>query len=87
MEVNLSRDGGESLERAKVKMRVVDKEGKPVGIANANPLLDTRRYEVEFLDGSTEGYTANIIAENIISQVDKEGHRQMMLEEIGSSNK
>ena len=27
-------------------------------------------------------YTANTIAENILSQVDEEGHQQMMLDEI-----
>ena len=31
-------------------------------------------YEVEYPDGITKKLTANIIAENIISQVESEGH-------------
>ena len=56
--------------------------GDPVGIAHSNPLLDTRKYQVEFDDGTNEIITANIIAENILSQVDEEGHTQMLLSEI-----
>ena len=44
-------------------MRVIDDEGNAVGVANKNPLLDTRKYHVEFLDGSVEEYTVNNIAE------------------------
>ena len=57
-------------------------DGKPIGIANNNPLLDSRQYEVEYIDGTTEVISANIIAENILSQVDEEGHRQLMIDEI-----
>jgi hypothetical protein len=38
------------LQAARVRNRVTDKDGKPVGLRNANPLLDTREYEVEFPD-------------------------------------
>ena len=38
-------------------------------------MLDSWRYEVEYLDGTTEVLTANIIAENLIAQVDDQGHR------------
>ena len=37
---------------------------------------------MEFLDGSIEILTANIIAENLLAQVDSEGHRQLLLKEI-----
>ena len=37
---------------------------------------------MEFIDGTTEQITANIIAENIMSQVDAEGNRQLLLKEI-----
>ena len=36
-------------------------------------MLDTSEYEVQFDDGSTETYAANIIMENIYTQVDDEG--------------
>lgn len=35
-----------------------------------------------FPDGSVQQYAANIIAENVYSQVDEEGHRYIMLDEI-----
>ena len=61
---------------------MVDDEGKPVGIANDNPILDLRQYEVEFLDGETEIMTANLIAKIFLAQVDDNGHIHMMLDEI-----
>ena len=39
-------------------------------------------YGVEFLDGTTDTISANIAAENLLSQVDAEGHRQLILSEI-----
>ena len=39
-------------------------------------------YKVEFANGSTEAYTANIIAENIWSQVDVNGQNVPALDEI-----
>ena len=50
-----------------------------MGSAHSDPLLDSRKYEVEYADGYVDALTANIIAENLIAQVDKEGCRQMML--------
>jgi hypothetical protein len=61
----------------------MDEEGLPAGQASLNPpLMDSRKYEVEYADGHVEELTANIIAENLIAQVDDEGRRQMMLSEI-----
>jgi len=57
-------------------------DGELQGCSNANPILDTSIYEVEFDDGSTEAYSANIIAEHIYLQVDGEGYTQYMLNEI-----
>jgi hypothetical protein len=41
-----------------------DTDGNPVDRRNANPILDSREYEVEFLDGVMDVFTANVIAEN-----------------------
>lgn len=87
MTVNLKREGESREHLATVKRRAVDDDGRPIGIANSNPILDTRQYEVEYLDGHNEVLMANTIAENILSQVDDEGHRQMMLEEIEDHRK
>ena len=44
--------------------------------------MDSREYEVEFPDGSTDFVTANTIAENIYSQVDQEGNSFLIMDEI-----
>ena len=82
MEIALPRSEEGKLEDAIVKKRAVDRGGIPIGVANSNPMLDSRIYEVEYSDGSLEAFTANIIAENILSQVDEQGHRQLMMDEI-----
>lgn len=82
MEVGLPREPDDELVRAQVKKRVIDVDGDPVGVAHSNLLLDTRKHEVEFADGTNEIITANTIAENMLSQVDEEGHMQMLLSEI-----
>jgi hypothetical protein len=71
-----------TVTKAKVIGRKRDADGNPVGRRNANPLLDTREYEVEFQDGATDNFTANIIAENLYSQVDSEGNSYSVLNEI-----
>jgi hypothetical protein len=51
-------------------------------MANDNPLLDTREYKVEFLDGHVESMSANSIAQHLFSQIDEEGHRHVLLDDI-----
>ena len=46
------------------------------------PMLNTNIYEVMFSDGSILKYAANIIAENIFSQVDEDGYRYQLLDHI-----
>ena len=41
-----------------------------------------RTYEVEFPDGQTTKYSANIIAENMYAQCDTEGNQYLLLKEI-----
>ena len=81
MELALPRGGGE-VEFARVTKRLRDKDGLPIGTANENPILDTRVYEVEFPDGHKASLAANPIAENLFSQIDDEGNRHVMLDEI-----
>lgn len=82
MEIGMPRGDDGMLEHAIVKRRALDNMGVPVGVANSNPLLDTREYDIEYHDGTIETVTANLIAENILSQVNEKGHRQLMLDEI-----
>ena len=81
MELGIRRDD-EGLHHARVKRRSVDQDGRPIGRSSNNPLLDSRKYEVEYLDGTTEVLTANIIVENLLAQVDDQGHRHLMIYEI-----
>ena len=45
-------------------------------------MQDTRRYEVQYIDGTTETVSANTITGDILSQVNTEGHRNMLFDEI-----
>ena len=63
--------------------RLRDKDGLPIGTAHDNPILDTRVYEVEFPDGHTKAsLSANAIAENLFAQVDDEGNRHVLFDEV-----
>jgi Reverse transcriptase (RNA-dependent DNA polymerase) len=73
---------GEEFKIGTVVKRRLDDDGKPIGTSNSNPILDSREYEVEFDDGCVLEYSANVIAENLYSQVDAEGRRFVMLQEI-----
>jgi hypothetical protein len=59
-----------------------DWDGNPVGLANSNPLLDTRSYIVDFDDGNQTKLTANLIAESLFSQCDPDGNQYVLLDEI-----
>ena len=65
-----------------VKMRKLDDEGKAVGNMNNNPLLDTRAYKIELAEGTARVLTPNIIANNLLAQVDEKLHLQMILDKI-----
>jgi hypothetical protein len=81
MELAIPRDG-DGPDFAKVVKRLKDKDGLPIGKANNNPILDTRMYEVEYKDGHKASLAANAIAENMFAQVDDEGNRHVLFEEI-----
>ena len=53
-----------------VKRIKLDDDGNPTGTESTNPLVYTRAYEIEFIDGNTETLTSNIIADNLLVQVD-----------------
>ena len=49
------------------------------GKGNYNAMHDKSLYEAEYPDGTTKQLEANIIAENMMSQVDSEGHHYQVL--------
>ena len=61
---------GERLRRATVKRRVKNNDGTSAGTHHRNPLMDTREYELEYDDGTHDHYFANVIAENLYSQIE-----------------
>ena len=81
MELALPRDG-EGPEFARVTKRLQDKDGLHIGTANDNPILDTRLYEVEYLDGHKASLAANAIAENLFAQIDEKGNRHVTIDSI-----
>ena len=62
----------------RVKYNKID----PRGIEHPTFFEDHSLYEVSFSNGRTEELAANVISENMISQVDSEGHHYHVLKEI-----
>jgi hypothetical protein len=79
-EVNLPYQG--ILRAGKVKRRARNKDGELEGVANANPILDTWAYQVEFDDGELAAYSANVIAENMYAQCDEHGNQYRLMDEL-----
>ena len=79
-EVELPQGG--KVVQGRVKRRVRDEDNQPMGVANENPILDTRVYEVEFPDGKTADFGANVIAQAMITQCDPLGRQYLLMEAI-----
>ena len=82
MELAVPRGDNPNPQYAKVMKRLRDVNGIPIGTANKNPILDSRMYEVEYQDGTKASLAANYIAENLFAQVDQEGNRHVLLDEL-----
>ena len=80
-EVVLPKDG-EYMQAARVIGRATNSDGNPVGTYDKNPILNTQVYDVMLPDGTIQQYATNIIAENLYSQVDEDGFRYILLDEI-----
>ena len=66
IEVALPRDT-EGQDLARVTTHLKDTNGLPIGTANENPILDTRVYEVKYVDGHKASLIANAIAQNMFA--------------------
>ena len=73
---------GESMATGKVTQRAIGPDGRVVGSYDDNPYLNSVIYEVEFPDGQVKEYAANIIAENMLTQVDSDGFSTSLMEGI-----
>jgi hypothetical protein len=73
---------GDEIRTGKVARNKRELDGTARGRANTNSMLDTRTYEIEFLDGRGDDYTANVIAENVYEQYDAEDRQYNLMEGI-----
>ena len=73
---------GDAKQPARVIRQKRDVDSAPIGQASTNPYLDTSLYKVEFNDGHVEAYSANLIAESIYEQLDDEGNKNRLIDEI-----
>ena len=78
---------GESEELVKVIRRPVDVNGEFIGTTSDTRVINTCVYDVEFQDGFIKYYSANVIAENMLSQVDSEGYHSKLLKSISMHSK
>ena len=60
---------------------------RSIGEGNYNSIHDKSLYELQYPDGTTEQLDSNIIAENILSQFDSEGHYYQVLTEVTDHKK
>jgi hypothetical protein len=67
---NVALPSGDTFIKWWVARRKLAPDGTPLGLADRNPILDTREYQV------------NLIKENLYSQVDKEGYKNLFLNSI-----
>ena len=51
------------------------------------PILDTRLYEVEFVDGRMAEFSVNVIVEHMYAQCDPEGNQYLLLDMITDHRK
>ena len=65
-----------------VLQRSIGPDGHIAGKYDDNPALNSIVYDVEFPDGNVKEYSANIIAENMLTQVDSYGFIMTMMEGI-----
>jgi hypothetical protein len=65
-----------------VTQRALGPDGTVVGTYNNNPMLNSIIYEVEFPGGQVKEYSANTIAENMLTKVDSDGFTLTMMEGI-----
>ena len=57
----------------KVKERTLGPDGRTAGIYHEDPRLNSMIYDVEFPDVQIKEYSENMIAENMLTQIDSEG--------------
>ena len=70
------------MQTAKVIQRSLGADGVIVGTYDDKPALNSIVCDVEFPDGNIREYAANVIAENMLTQVDEDGFSLSLMEGI-----
>ena len=73
---------GDEMAMGKVARQSLDADGRMTGTYHDNPFLNTITYEVEFSNGQVKEYGANIIAENMLTQVGSDGYSLSLMDSI-----
>ena len=73
---------GDSQQTGKVICQARGQDGELTGATYNNPILDTCSYQVEFPDNQLGEYSANAIAQNMLSQCDPDGNQFLLMESI-----
>jgi hypothetical protein len=79
-EISVLRGG--TLMKGRVTSQKMDKDGNPVGLANANPIHNTREYTFTFNNGDETVLNAKLIAEAMYVQCDPDGNHYVLLDSI-----
>jgi hypothetical protein len=79
-EISVPRGG--TLAKGRVTSRKRDTEGNSIGLANANPIIDTREYTFTFNNGDDTILNANLIAKAMYVQCNPDGNQYVLLDLI-----
>jgi hypothetical protein len=79
-EISVPRGG--TLVKGRITSRKRDKDGNPIGLANANPIFDMREYIFTFNDGDETVLNANLIAEAMYAQCNQDGNQYVLLASV-----
>ena len=71
----------------KVKGGKLIPDGRTAGVYHEDPRLNSMIYDVEFPDGQIKEYSANMIAENILTQIDSKVMSTTLMELIADFEK
>ena len=72
----------DKMARGHVVVQRCNTNGSIMGRAYANPIMDTKLYQVEFKGGKIMELTTNDIAESMYAQCDADGNEYLLLDVI-----
>ena len=78
---------GNEMSMGKVARQSLDADGRTTGTYHDNPFLNTITYNMEFSDGQVKEYGTNIIAKNMLTQVDSDGYSLSLMDSIVDHHK